>query len=491
MNSTDLRPYGGAVLTMFILTALLAAGAVCSASADEAFKAHLVCREIALAKAMAGMIPDSVKGSPDGRHVAYRVKQNEREILMVDGIAGKPYDQIVAFQFSPDGARCAYIARLAEKKRVVTDGKEGKAYDGIEWFDLHFSRDGRHIGFIARSGTFDAPDAYAQAVVDEKEGAKYALISDLEFSPDAKHTAFRFQQLHQVRYEADMQVAVDGVAKDASMVRCRFGPDGRHVAYAIRRAKKMVVELDGKTIGKECDLIDMKGVFFSPDGKRTAYWTKDGDDWRVVVDGVAQNAYPRKRVPMGPDNMEPITFSPDSKHVAYPAGQVAVIDGVETERYNVVYDSVVYSPDGKRLAFAALRDRECIIVLDGKHGKPYTQVYTPQFSPDSLRLAYMVWNSEGDTWQSVVDGIAGPKYQKVGGTRFAPDDAMGCFSPDSRHFAYKASRKGKWILAVDGTESKEFDEFVPGTGIVFDTPTTFHVLARRGDAFLRIEGQIL
>ena len=159
----------------------------------ELDNAHLVCKEVSLGKIAPAMIKDSLKGSPDSRRVAYKVNQNNKEVMVVDGVAGKAYDEIQAFQFSPDGRRWACIARLAETERVVTDGKEGRVHDGIEWFNLQFSPDSKHVGYVARTGRFDDESGREVAVVDDKEGKEYGRIADLEFSPDSKHVGFRFQ----------------------------------------------------------------------------------------------------------------------------------------------------------------------------------------------------------------------------------------------------------------------------------------------------------
>ena len=63
------------------------------------------------------------------------------------------------------------------------------------------------------------------------------------------------------------------------------------------------------------------------------------------------------------------------------------------------------------------------------------------------------------------------------------------FSPDSRHTLYVAAYgKGKWSLVLDGHEGDtQTGDLV--TGVVFDSPTTFHLLARREDDFMLLEGE--
>jgi hypothetical protein len=66
----------------------------------------------------------------------------------------------------------------------------------------------------------------------------------------------------------------------------------------------------------------------------------------------------------------------------------------------------------------------------------------------------------------------------------------GVFSPDSKHFAYKAQRRGKTVIVVDGVESTEFDAFVPQGILRFDTPKTFHVPILRNGEYVLLTGRI-
>jgi len=63
-------------------------------------------------------------------------------------------------------------------------------------------------------------------------------------------------------------------------------------------------------------------------------------------------------------------------------------------------------------------------------------------------------------------------------------------SPDGKHFAYMARRGGKWFVVIDGEEGKEYDGFLLGSKLVFDSPKSFHTLAIRGIEIFRVEVQI-
>jgi len=203
----------------------------------------------------------------------------------------------------------------------------------------------------------------------------------------------------------------------------------------------------------------------------------------VFIDGVEVKEY-------GYRSVHGLTFSPDSKHVAYVADFRVVVDGVEGKQYNNI-ESPIFSPDSKRVAYAATSGNKQLVVVNGVEGKAYgdfsggTAVKGIIFSPDSKRVAYAA--KREDKWLVVVDGLEGKEYRGIGTI---------VFSPDSKRIAYCAKRDNKWVLVVDGVESKEYDEFAGETEsldplsrlvpfLAFDSPNKLHALAlRNGEVFL-------
>ncbi len=55
-------------------------------------------------------------------------------------------------------------------------------------------------------------------------------------------------------------------------------------------------------------------------------------------------------------------------------------------------------------------------------------------------------------------------------------------SPDSKRVAYAAGVDDKWFVVVDGEEGKEYDGFVGGGRIIFDSPDSLHHLALKGSS---------
>jgi roadblock/LC7 domain-containing protein len=124
------------------------------------------------------------------------------------------------------------------------------------------------------------------------------------------------------------------------------------------------------------------------------------------------------------------------------------------------------------------------VVVDGAGGKEFDGIMagTPVFSPDSKRVAYAA--ERGDKWVVVVDGAEGKEFDGImAGTPV--------FSPDSKRVAYAPERGNKRMAVVDGVEGKEYEAFLKGSRLVFDSPSQFHTLALRGDEFLRVEVEIV
>src|SRR5690349_6988136 len=95
-----------------------------------------------------------------------------------------------------------------------------------------------------------------------------------------------------------------------------------------------------------------------------------------------------------------MVVSPDGTRGAYlkrdktPQGKVSVvIDGNPGQaRYDQVGRNVVaFSPDSRRVAFAALRDGKWRVVVDGAEGEIFDAVDSDSiaFSPDGVDLAYV------------------------------------------------------------------------------------------------------
>lgn len=111
--------------------------------------------------------------SPDGGHFAYAALQwpdGSEATLIEDSLPLYTYPSIFGIFFSPDGSRLASVAKLASGKfSVVMDGVAGQPYDSIDY--VRFTPDSRSCYYMAKRGKKH------YMVQDGIESAPYARIS--------------------------------------------------------------------------------------------------------------------------------------------------------------------------------------------------------------------------------------------------------------------------------------------------------------------------
>jgi Tol biopolymer transport system component len=525
---------------------------------------NLMTREVSLGELPTGTLPDSVVVSPDSRRLAYVERRGDWWQVVLDGVAGKDYEigprdpngGLLFFlskrlsasyqyphpgrtlRFSPDSQRLAYVARHGRKLLVVVDGQEGSEHDGIADQCLVFSPNSQRVAYMA----FSFANKW-QMIVDGVEGKKYDCMGEglPFFSADSQRLAYVAEQ------DGKQFVVVDGEeAKSYGYVFALsvfFSPDSKRLAYAVAgeanlfgenvtvepstyasfsngwnfAQSRQSVVVDGSE-GKPYDGIVPVGadekshvlsLFFSPDSRCLAYVAEQGGKKFLVVDGVQGKPYDeifptslrfgsysqRPPYPEGFDSGATV-FSPDGRRLAYMAVRdrrsFLVLDGVEAQQYDVMSASAVlgplFSPDGQRIACIGARPKRIFVVVDGKGGKEYDGVVpgTLHFSPDSTRVAYVALRLP--KMLVVVDGQEGKEYDAIADVQF---------SPDSKRVAYVARRDKKQLVVVDGVEGKEYDQV--GANLRFSPDSrrvaymaarvekTFFVLKRR-KSFIVVDG---
>ncbi len=261
---------------------------------------------------------------------------------------------------------------------------------------------------------------------------------------------------------------------DEKVLAPAFSRDGCHLAYVTTRGQKQCVVVDGQA-GAEYDGIAAGSMIFSADGKRMAYVAQKGAKQMVVVDGQAGPGVRRNRQrhpdfqcrrqargvwspegreavrgggrPSGPeyDGINSLIFSADGKRVAYGAQKgakrvVVVLDGQAGPEYDGI-SSLIFSADGKRVAYAAQKGAKWLVVVDSEAGAECDGIgkSTLIFSADGKRVAYVA--QKGAKQMVVVDGQAGPEYDGIRSLTF---------SADGKRVAYAAGKGAKRFVVVDG-----------------------------------------
>jgi len=452
--------------------------------------------------------------SEDGRHVAWRIKQGGKRVVVKDGRADTlVFDDIRDITFAPDGLRVAYRGKRGGKWVAVVDGQpQAASYD--ETRSWRFSPDSKHVAFPAkrdgkwwlvldgaerwgpyedlRGGRFSRDGARFEVIA--KKGKKWLLLSDGKEGPE-------YQDLALVLY----------------------GAGERRMAYVAQRDGHYFVVLDGKE-GPPFDVIG--GPTFNLDGTRFAYSgvQLDGNKGKgqVIVDGQEGRLFQGG----DPDSFlkvlltqattslqagchatlwadwhgvsEPL-FSLLGGHVAYAARRakkdlVAVIDGQEGPSVEAILLAPQFSDDGEHVAYVVKDKGVLATIVDGKRvgefpaeGVDAAEHLT--FDSDGRHVAMVgVWGGTGyDQGRTprarrrvFLDGRPGPEYNALAVSNLR-------FSPSGRRFAYVVHDIGDGISLVvaDGAESKRYDG-VWGRFLAFDGESALTWIAQTGRKFLRV-----
>lgn len=129
--------------------------------------------------------------SDDGEQFAYAALDNEQTVVVLNNTAQtKTYDDVLGLVFSPDGKQLAYVGNKNENYVVVINEKESKEYKSISTLKTEdgtyeyivFSSDGKQAAFKASDG-----DKYF-VVVNGQEGKRYDYISDFTFTETGQFT---------------------------------------------------------------------------------------------------------------------------------------------------------------------------------------------------------------------------------------------------------------------------------------------------------------
>ena len=352
---------------------------------------------------------------------------------------------------SPDGKRLAYVVHESEDKwHAVVDGVAGDTYDSLKYALgdslkyttadlLAFSPDGKHLAYVAQKGgkQMIVIDGNAQLQHDRilrGNPTGSGLMGYVLFSPDSQRYAYvAFDQ-----GGVDQTLIVDGIKfKTGAFRDVSFSRDSKHIAYDfIDDDLVHHFYVDDKEIG-HCTF--GAGPVLSDDGKHAAY-AEEGqraNTSHTVLDGKEGPPIPQKSregagIALTALFVDKLVFSPDGRRLAFdeeePIGSGRFssvnLDGVEGRRSYALIGNLIFSPDNRNLACAAMNRAvggppEWRIVLNGKDGQTFDFVLPPVFSPDSKHLAYAA--RKAGKWMVVLDGQTIATYEAII-SRVAADD---------------------------------------------------------------------
>ena len=148
--------------------------------------------------------------------------------------------------------------------------------------------------------------------------------------------------------------------------------------------------------------------------------------------------------------------------------------------------------DGRE--FADSRD------MDHDSGHP-GHIETVMFSPDSQRVAYLVFHSSGRFPRGegylFVDGLEQPRHDGVMDFMFSPDSSRVAHVVriDKRIKGLLRSKKvgESYMVVIDGQQGRQYDSIIAspqGGRIMFDSPDQLHYFAQKDGAFYWVEEQL-
>ncbi len=273
---------------------------------------------------------------------------------------------------------------------------------------------------------------------------------------------------------------MDGVAQKAYdhivLASFSFSPDSKRVAYAAEQDGKAFVVVDGVE-GKRYSRIAQRPILFSRDGKRVFYAARANDGWHVVIDGTEYPTSGAEFCAMGPEGKRTAWSSYD-----YDAhGYRVTVDGALGKAYDSA-GYIMFSPDGRHVAYAAEKGGNWFMVVDGKEGTACEGVgyATYGFSGDGMHLAYAAKIHDG--WQVILDGKPGARYDGIGRRSIVLDHY-------GKRTAYHARKGKKWFLVVDGSESDPLDGFLREVRPVVGPSGKVWSIGFRGDQLLRVTAE--
>jgi hypothetical protein len=370
--------------------------------------------------------------SPGSKHVYFVDLKVEgvrgRAQLVMDGKAGPPSGHQNIFPvFSPDETHWAYNAikfgGRPDENISVVDGKE-VPFIG---FNPVYTADNRLLTALQ-----NRPSDPAVVAINGKPAVNGVSIGG-KIGPAP--SGLRWAGVMQPKKPGDPNVLyIDGkeVPEAQNVDEVIFSPDGsRYMALCRNNATHTrYVVVDGKK-GPEYQAIAANSARFSPDSARAIYIANNLGKNFVVADGQPSAGY---LLILG--QVAPIALSQKGGHYGYVASdgvaQTLIIDGKAVPAAGfIVMDSLGFSPDGTRYAYAANRGGRgvrpaMVLVVGGQE--------IPGITLNETALPNIPATRE---WWLRTAGFQSRYY---------------AFSPDSKHIAFCGARAtdNRNTLFVDG-----------------------------------------
>jgi Tol biopolymer transport system component/imidazolonepropionase-like amidohydrolase len=394
--------------------------------------------------------------SPDGRTVAidllgalwtYDAGGGPARRILEDG-----YDARLPV-WSPDGRRLAFQAYHRDTWHVWVIGADGTGLQQITYgpFDDRepfWSPDGTRLTFSSdRSGHYDIWIATLASGEVSRLTSAGSNESMPAWSPDGREIAFvsdrpeRGVYAQPVAGGAERRLALDATAVAAPA----WAPDAKSIAYATTAGSTTRLMVNGKNVADAAeDVFPFRPQFVA------------GGDVLYAADGVV------KRRPLAGGPARTLAFTAEvafTRAPFTPRGR-RFDDSAPQPVRGLMHPAI--SPDGSRIAFAALGD---LWLVPATEGSPSPQRLTqdvfvetnPVWSPDGQEIAYSS-DRDGAVALWIRDLRSGADR------RVAPEGTTASWSPDGRQLAFLDTASTLRVVDVASREARQAHDriFEPG-----------------------------
>ena len=376
---------------------------------------------------------------------------------------------VLAFQAAGD------VRFVEHALATIPDGVE---VDGA----IEFAPDGSQVAYVGKQGGRSVP------VIGDKVGEAFEFVDPPVFGARGDSVAFRVGKRTSPKTER-WWVLLGGkkTAENDWIGALAWSPDGSKLAYWTQPGAKigsdgaytggdLVLVIDGKKGAKWDDADALMAPRWSRDSKQVVSSAMKNGEWCVIV---GDKVHAKAGLIDGP------IFSPDGKRVAYatvkemdsydesapPPLAMSWVVVCEKKRYGERCDSSgspVFSPNGKRIAYKAAKNGMVGVAVDDDQPEgAWSCVSEPVWSSDGKLLAYAAAKgAEIDpNWLVTREGAwsaTGGAWQLVVDGKPAPATFDGIreltASPDGRSFACCVRKGAKWRVVCGEKQSDEFDQ---------------------------------